>query len=592
MNYLKAPGSGSSPQSGAGRGAALLGLLVLAACAGYAALVLYSASWPEAVEMRKLYDWTPRPGTAAEFTGLRRALLALATGAGLLALGLSRAPAGRAEWRQLSQEARAVGRGLGAGWRGLRPGQRRLAGGLLLALTALRTYYSLTLQAYDDATSYELFVRERLLAVSAAYPLPNNHLLSNTLSWLCYQVHPGFWWSMRLPVLLTSTAATVGWFLGLLRRSNFGVALGAVGWFCLPLESLYYAAVGRGYWLLVGLGAVGFFALLLLRERPASHPRLAALALVGSGVLGLYAVPTHLLLLAPAYAWWGLRALRTRDGRALAALLGLGWLTLAATALLYAPLLLLSGPQLLLHHRYMAPLAPAEFWGYVVANVRQPYQLLWLPLTLAALAGLLGLRRLAAAGRLPARLAGPVRQLGLASAWLMLAPYALAVAQRSYPPDRTLLYKAQYTFILLALVADWGLGRAAAANRRLVRGALGGATLAFAALQLWRVEKQEAMWRARFGRELARPGIAWLRRQPPGPVLAPSSVHRFLLHCYARPDFGGPGDQPWQLDARPRPGVRYRYLLAEPGERPVVGGRVVAGPPAANCHTFTVFVLP
>jgi hypothetical protein len=518
-------------------------------------------------------------------------LLGLATGAGLLGLGWLVAPAGRAEWRRLLQEAAAVGRGLAAGWHGLRPGQRRLAGGLLLALTALRLYYSLTLQAYDDATSYEQFVRERLLAVSAAYPLPNNHVLSNTLSWLFYQLHPGFWWSMRLPVLLTSTAATVGWFLGLLRRSNFRIALLAVGWFCLPLESLYYAAVGRGYWLLVGLGAVGFFAVLLLRERAAGRQRLAALALVLSGVLGLYAVPTHLLFLAPAYAWWGLRALPARDGRALAALLALGSLTLVATVLLYAPLLLLSGPHLLLHHRYMAPLSPAEFWGYVVATFRQPYQLLWVPLTLLGLATLVGLRRRAALGQLPPRLARPVQQLGLASAWLLLTPYVLAVAQRSYPPDRTLLYKAQYTFILLALAAEWGLRRTPARWRGLVRGALVGATLAFAAVQLGRVAKQESMWRARYGRQLARPGIAWLRRQPPGPVLAPSSVHRFLLHRYCRPDFGGPRDQPWQLDARPRPGVRYRYVLAEPGERPVVNGRAVARPPAADCHTFTIFVL-
>lgn len=589
MSCLSKSSSGYVPESGQARGVLLLALVVLAASAGYAALVLYSASWPEAAGLRQLYDEPLRTPTAAEFTGLRRALAALAAVATLLAVGCSWGPAGRVEWRRLAQEGAAVGRGLGAGWRELRAGQRWLAGGLLLGFTALRLYYSLTLQAYDDATSYEQFVRERLLAVSAAYPLPNNHVLSNTVSWLFYQVHPGFWWSMRLPVLLTSTAATGGWFLGLLRRSNFRVALLAVGWFCLPLESLYYAAVGRGYWLLVGLGAVGFFAVLLLREPVPGRQRLAALALVASGVLGLYTVPTHLLFLAPAYAWWGLRALRARNGRALALLLALGSLTLAATVLLYLPLLLLSGPQLLLHHRYIAPLAPVEFAHYVVTILCQPYQLLWVPLTLGALGALVVLRRRAAAGQLPPALARAVQQLGLASGWLMLVPYALAVVQRTYPPDRTLLYKVQYTFILLALAADWGLRRVPA--RRLVGGALVGATLVFGAGQLWRVQKQEAMWRDRYGRQLARPGIAWLRRQPPGPVLAPSSVHRFLLHIYSRPDFGGPRDQPWQLDAQPRPGVRYRYLLAEPGERPVLHGRVVAGPPAADCHTFTIFVL-
>jgi hypothetical protein len=233
-----------------------------------------------------------------------------------------------------------------------------------------------------------------------------------------------------------------------------------------------------------------------------------------------------------------------------------------------------------------------EFWVGMVAYFRQPYQLVWVPISLAALAGLGLLWRAAAGGRLPPALARQVRQLGLASAWLLLVPYALAVAQGSYPPDRTLLYKVQYTFILLALAAEWGLSRPAPATRRLVRGVLVGATLAFAALQLWRVQKQEQMWRTRYGRQLARPGIAWLLRQPPGPVLAPAFLYRFLLHLYGRPDFGGRADQPWQLDASPRPGVHYRYVLAKPGEPPILAGRELAGPPAADCHVFTIFVLP
>jgi hypothetical protein len=471
----------------------------------------------------------------------------------------------------------------GAGWRALPPAQRRGALGLLLALTALRTYYSLTVQPYDDAFSYELFVRESWLAVSAAYPLPNNHVLSNTLGWVFYQVHPGFWWSMRLPVLLTATGATGLWFLALLRRSNFRVALLAVGWFALPLESLYYAATGRGYWLLVGLGAVGFFSLLALRESAPTRPRVAALALVLSGALGLYAVPTHLLLLAPAYGWWALGALRRRDGPALARLLALGLLTGLATALLYAPLLLISGPRLLLHHRYLAPLSAAQFWHYVVANAWQPYQRLWGLLTLLALGALWAL-----AGQLPADQARLVHRLGLPSAWLLLTPYLISVAQRSYPPERTLLYKAQYTFLLLALAADWALRRAGPRRRRWVAGALVAASLAFGALQGWRVARQEQLWRGSIGVQWARPEVAWLSRQLPGPVLAPDPMHRFLLRFYGPSSFLAP---PWRLDARPRPGGRYRYVLAAPGEAPEIAGRRLVGRPVVQGPVFDIFVL-
>ena len=566
-----------------------LAALLLGLSAGYAALVLYSASWPEVVALRAYYDWRPRPATAAEFERLRQALAALVAGALGLAARLGLAPAGRRELAALGQEAAGVGRGLAQRWRALRPGQRRGALAGLLALTALRLYYSLTLQAYDDATTYELFVRASFLAANAAYPLPNNHLLSSTLDWLFYQVHPGFWWSTRLPVLLASTGATALWFLALLRRSTFRVAALAVGLFSVLLESLYYAAVGRGYWLLVGLGAGTFFATLALRARTPGRQRVAALTLGASGVLGLYAVPTHLLLLAPAYGWWALGVAGRRAGRAraLAALLGLGALTALATGLLYAPLLLVSGPDLLLHHRYVAPLAPAEFWGYVVNTLRQPYQLLvWTPLTLVGLGALWRLRRRASAGGLPPALARGVRQLGLPSAWLMLTPYLMSVAQRSYPPERTLLYKAQYTCILLALAAEWALRRAG--GRRWVRVALAGAGLAFGALQLGRVARQEALWRASLGRQRAQPAVAWLASQAPGPILAPEPAQRFVLRFYSRHELAR---APWQLDARPRPGVRYRYVLSARGQWPAGAGAAPPGSPARPGPVFDIFAL-
>ncbi|MDO7886296.1 hypothetical protein [Hymenobacter cheonanensis] len=566
-----------------GRFWALLALGIIGLSAGYAALVLYSASWPEAAALRAYYEWRPRRCTPGEYEGLRRGLAALAALALALAAGPGLAPAGRGELAALGQELAGVARGLGQSWLALRPGQRRGALAGLAALTALRLYYSLTLQAYDDATTYELFVRESFLAANAAYPLPNNHLLSSALDWLFYQVNPGFWWSTRLPVLLVSTGATALWFLALLRRSSFRVAALAVGLFCLPLESLYYAAVGRGYWLLVGLGAVGFFSLLALREGTPNRQRAAALALVASGVLGLYAVPTHLLFLAPAYGWWALRALARRNGQALGTLLGLGALTGLSTGLLYAPLLLVSGPDLLLHHRYVAPLAPAAFWGYVVNTLRQPYQLVvWTPLTLAGLGALWGLLRWARAGQLPPALAGWGRQLGLPSAWLVLTPYLISVAQRSYPPERTLLYKAQYTCILLALAADWALRQAR--GRRWVRVGLAGAGLAFGALQVGRVARQEALWRRSLGRQRAAPAVAWLASQAPGPILAPEPAQRFVLRFYSGQ---GLARAPWVLDARPRPGVRYRYVLRAPGrDKPAP-----AAPPAYHGPVFDIFAL-
>ncbi|MGI4762180.1 MAG: hypothetical protein ACRYF0_15840 [Janthinobacterium lividum] len=582
----------------AGLGAfwALLALGIGSLSAGYAALVLYSASWPEVAALRDFYIWRPRAYTVAEFEGLRAGLAGLALSAGALAAGLGLAPAGRGQLRGVGRQLASGARGLRAGWRGLRPAQQRWAGGLLLALTALRLYYGLVIAPGDDGVSYEVFVRARLLLLSAAYPMPNNHVGSSTLDWLFYQLNPGFWWSTRLPVLLASTGATVLWFLALLRRSNFRVALLAVSWFSVLQVSFYHAVTGRGYWLLVGLGAVGFFAVLDLASTTGEggrRGRAAWLGLVLSGVLGLYIVPTHAYFLFSAYGWLGLGALRHRTWRTLGLLALAGLLTLLGAGLLYAPLWLVSGPRLMFHNDYVLPLPPGEFWRRLPAYAWLTEGWLsghrWLgPLPLlAGLAGLTALWRRARAGRVPADLARLVRLLGPVSGWFIAAPYLLLSMQRVQAPERTLFYKSLFFCLLVALVADWALRAAQRAGRGpLLRAGLLGASLLLVASQVGLLARynqgQVRIWQG------YRQPMAWLSSQPLGPVLAPGPVHRLVLRFYAHTEFQ---DQPWQIDDRPRPGVHYRYLVSRPGAALVPGGPAVVGAPAFH-GMVDIFVAP
>lgn len=570
---------------------ALLALAVGGLGAGYAALVLYSATWPEAAALRDFYDWHPRAYSAGELVGLRRALAALAAGALGLAAGLGWSGPGRAQVTALGQEVRSAARGLGAGWRALRPGQRRAALVGLLVLTALRTYYSRVLAPADDAVSFEVFVRASWLTVSAAYPYPNNHVLSNTLSWVFYQLHPGFWWSMRLPVLLTATGATALWFLALLRRSNFRVAALAVGAFSMLQLSFYHAATGRGYWLLVGLAAVGFFAVLELSEVPLPAPagvaptprrvRAAWVGLVLSGVLGLYTVPTHAYFLLSAYGWLGLRQVRARAGWALARTAGLGLLTLAGAGLLYLPLLLIAGPRLLLHNDYVRALPLAEFGRHFPAYLWLTEGWLsghrWLG-GLPLLAVLLGL---GAGWRATRWSPAPVmRRLVAPCLWFMAAPYLLVLGQRVLAPERTLFYKSMLLCVLAALLLDGLLARwpARPGPRRWAYGLLAGAGLAGAASQVAVLARHNAQQLRQW--QVYRQPMAWLATQPVGPVLAPAADPRFVLRFFAHTEFRG---QPWQIDARPRPGVRYRYLV-----RPAGG----AGGPPAFRGLAAIYVVP
>jgi hypothetical protein len=572
----------------------LLGLVVVAGCAGYAALVLYSASWPEAAALRDFYSWQPRAYTAPEFSALRRVLAGVALVAGALAAVLVQTAAGREQLWVLQQELRSIGRGLATGWRGLQPRQRRWALGLLLVLTALRLYFSFVLAPGDDGVSYEVFVRTRLLLLSATYPMPNNHVGSNTLDWLFYQVHPSFWWSMRLPVVLASTGATALWFLALLRRSSFRVVLLAVSLFSILQVSFYHAATGRGYWLLVGLAAVGFFAMLELAS-PAGPQRARAawVGLVLSGVLGLYIVPTHAYFLWSAYGWLGLVALRQRAWPDLLPLVGLGVLTLLGAGLLYAPLFLVSGPGLMFQNNFVLPLAVGEYWRrlprYVWLNEGWLAGHRWLgvlPLA-SVLGGFALLWQRVGAGLVPTALARVVRQLGPPSGWFLIAPYALIVVQRVEAPERTLFYKSLLVCLLAALVVDWVLGLAQRAGRGAVlRGALAVAGVGFAASQVYLVvrynEGQVRLWQA------CRLPMAWLTTQPIGPVLAPEPGYRLVLRFYAHTEFR---DQPWQIDDRPQPGVHYRYLVSRPGAARVPGGPPVAGPPAFH-GLADIFVAP
>ncbi len=561
----------------------LFGLLLLAGCAGYAALVLQTASGPAAVALRQRYPyaWAARAYSAADYENLRGLLRSLAAGAAVAGGWLAATRRGRADVCALGREVAGAGRGLWAGWRTLAPAPRRWAGAGLLGLTALRLYWSTVAQPYDDATSYELFVREPLLAVSAVYALPNNHVLSNTLSWAFYQVHPGFWWAMRLPVLLTSTLATGFWFLGLRRRGGFAVAGWAVLWFGVLSQSLHYAATGRGYWLLVGLGGVGFFALLELAQPAARRARAAWVALVLSGVLGLYTVPTHALLLASGYSWLGLRAVRAGQGRQLVLIGGVGGLTLLGAAVLYAPLLLLSGPAALLHNPYVRALSAAEFWRLVPEGLRETHHLLMAPLVLAVLGGFGYLWQLGRAGRLPIGLRRPVAALGGPAVWLFVLPYALAAALRLPLPERTLFYKAQYLTLLAALLAAWAGWRLGPRARQPLRAALLVGTLLLAGSQLWQLQRQEALWQRSWGWQLGAPLVDWLAAQPPGAVLVerqPELV-RFYAHTRQR-------HRAWQIAYAARPGVRYRYLIVPPGAPGPPGGK-----PAFRNALAAVFVL-
>ena len=573
---------------------ASLATALLAACAGYAALVLYATS---TVEIRALdqifpfYGWHIHALTAAELSVVRQGL---ALGDLLLValLGLMVLPAvGRRELSKLLVEISSAGAGLLGALRKLSRQEQRLGWSFMVLLTLVRVYFSFANPEYDDAVSYEVFVSKGLLATSAYYPIPNNHVFSNTISLLFYQVSPGFWWSMRLPVLLISTAATVLLFAGLVRRSNFRVALVAVSLFSGLQLSLYHAGVGRGYWLLILLAVVVFFSTLELNLERGRH-RAAWAGLALAGVLGCYTVPPFVYVLASAFSWLGLGVLRQRAWPQLGVLAGVGLSTGAGAVLLYAPLLLVSGGSAFVGNGYVAPLASGAFWtglaGYLwhnegfLAGQRTLGALITLPV-LAFLGWMFQQVRTNQLSTPPAR---QLRALGVPALWFMAFPYAIIMVQRVFPPERVLLYKAAFFFLLTGLVVDWALSRWTAPKFRWVRRGLATLAVLFGLYETYSVVRVNPV--ARGTNAAYHAGLHWLATQPPGGVLIPEPTHnlffRFYAHTQAR-------ERTWQIDNMQRPNTRYSYVVAFPGKRGFFQP-LFAFPPAYHNSEVEIYRVP
>ncbi len=541
---------------------------LLALCAGWSAVVLHSATWAEARQLDAIfpfYKWRIRPFSAADFDLAKQWLTGAAVALGLAAAGMTATAAGRSECRQWGRELGEVLVGLRRVIARLPTTRQRGAALLLLALTAFRFIISLpaVTPGYDDVPSYEMFASKRLLAVSAYYPVPNNHVLSNTISWVFYHLNPGFWFTMRLPVVLAATVATGLLFVGLQwARASFRVAWLSTLLFSLAQLSLYHVAVGRGYWLLTLVAVVAFFSVLALTNGT-RQPRVAWTGLLVGGVLGLYTVPTFALVLGSAFSWLGLGYLWRRNWPALAWLAVRGTVVVAGALLLYAPLLFVSGPAIFFANGFVAPQPLGLFWRGLPAYVWETEGFLAGQakvgglLVLGVLAAVLLLWRRVSQGQVARQQAW--QWLVPAALWFMGFPYAMMATQRVFAPGRAVLYKAIFLFLLLALAVDWLLEVAPKTRQRWLRPALGLAAV------LWFGYETSSLWRdnqrPRRRNEALYAAFQWLDQHPKAPTLMPESTHSLFVRMYLHSERPG---QHWPIDHSPQPGTNYTYVLAFP----------------------------
>jgi len=528
--------------------------------------------------------------TPGRYQGLRlglaaTALTALLATLALARLGWARPPtAGPSQPRQRPQPVRAALARLARPVRRLSRPQQQLAVALLLAVAGARLYYAgyypLSL---DELASYDFYALPGAAVTASYYPFPNNHLLANLLVGLVHRLGPGASPSLALrllPTLAGLLALPLVYMLAL-RYLRFGVATLGLGLYWLSPLGVYYAVAGRGYAWATLAALAGLFATAeLLRPRGLSRAgRQRAWVVFGlSGLLGLYAVPTHLYVLLGLGLGLLVGFVRQQPRRRgpLLAQLAVATLGLAVGAgVLYAPAGAVTGWPALLANPYVARHDWAEFrlgigpWLLGTATELLGQR----GLSAAAFCLVLGLAPVALRrGRLPE----PTRRLG----WLLLAQLGgwlpLLLAQRVYPPARTLLLVLLAFFLLLGVVLQaswaWGLAaglpvgrwgrRARATPTVLVLG------LVVAAYGGYRLRREQAVIGAlvRQQQQLRR-AYAWLRAQEPPRIWVEPRGYALFWQHYA-------------LSAGQRP-LPLVGVYDAPGTRPGPGGEVEALAPGA-----------
>ncbi len=542
-----------------------LGLLSLLLSSGFLLLIFGPASYEQVQALGSItyheggYRHLPLALTPARYQLLRTGLAAVAAlSAGLLlALSYRRGPALRGDIGELGQEIRAAAASLASTIRGLSGPERMVSAGLLGLILAVRGWY---LAAYvlstDEVASYDYFVRPGPLAISSFYPIPNNHPLFNFSCWPLAQLTDNVRLVMRLPTFVASTVGTLLSFVGLVRVSNVRVAVLATGLFSLSPLGLYYAVAGRGYFLQLTLLLLAFFAVVALLRAPA-YRRLGWLVFGAASMLGFYTIPTFLYPFASLGLGLLLGLAGQRRGPELGQVVLVGTTVGAVSALLYLPVIGISGWPRLVGNPYVAKLAATFFWPNYLGYLRNLADMLAGNGRLGLVAG-----GLVVLGPALLRLLPRPARLVAALAWLLLVgPLVLMAVQQVLVPARVLLYLSCFGCLLGSL----GLIDLLARLRVPDRYQLGLGLLLALAYGTYQFERQLAPHQAEV-REAAQmqEAYAWLTGWGGQRILLAAPSYELFFQHYAQQE-----RRPLLLHSRPVPHQRYNFAIQGRGDDPL-----------------------
>ena len=331
-------------------------------------------------------------------------------------------------------------------------------GAIAVAGTLVRLDFLFQPMRYDESGTYIHYASQPLYVGLTTYTAPNNHLLNTLLIHLSTGVLGDHPWAIRLPAFVAGCLLVPATYLAGRLLYGRSAALVAAALVASSSTLIEYSTNARGY-----MGVTLAFVLLLalavsLRssESPASW---ACFSLLGA--LGLFTIPTMVYAIGAVVVWLAVslavdgrrELLRTR-------LLPSLFLFAALSALLYAPVIAVSGAGSLVHNSFVEP----QSWSYFVHHLpsslgatfsrwhRDQPVVLWATLAIGFAAGVVLHRRIGRVKVPP--VVGP----------LVFIPPVLAL-QHVVPFERVWLFLLPLYFITAAagLVA---VGRELGARRR------------------------------------------------------------------------------------------------------------------------------
>lgn len=248
----------------------------------------------------------------------------------------------------------------------LDPGEKLWLAVIMLSGAVLRLLSLSRPLEHDEAYTVVTFASSTLRQAISDYHLPNNHVFHTLLVHGVFQIFGYEPWGVRLPVFIAGLLVICATYFLARRLADRWTALLAAGAAAAMPVLVYYSTNARGYSLVMLFTLLIFLLAIYLRK----HNNWVGWGLfVLFSALGFWSVPVFLYPYGIALTWLLLSALVGDAGDDYRGLWGMvrslflaGASTVILTGLLYAPVLIYSGPQALFGNVFIAREDWPDFW--------------------------------------------------------------------------------------------------------------------------------------------------------------------------------------------------------------------------------------